>query len=214
MSEDEVAFGFIKVANEAMCRPIRLLTQARGFDTKTHVLSCFGGAGAQHGTLTLTLLACVATLTALCDPSANPRSCSVCHCPIVGHPPRVHSPPLLDSIGVRHRPRRRRAREAGALQPQHKGAPAVGRLMMLVGSLCQSGQTLHRSLARLCSATRPCRCWKVVWPRCASKRWRTLSRPTTATPPGSPSKVRQRTCVEAAADGRRPLTCRTNRRAL
>lgn len=57
MSEDEVAYGFIKVANEAMCRPIRLLTQARGFDTKTHVLSCFGGAGAQHGTLTFTLLA-------------------------------------------------------------------------------------------------------------------------------------------------------------
>ena len=49
MSADEVAYGFIKVANEAMCRPIRVLTQARGFDTKTHVLSCFGGAGAQHG---------------------------------------------------------------------------------------------------------------------------------------------------------------------
>ena len=48
MSVDEVAYGYIKVANEAMCRPIRVLTQARGFDTKSHVLSCVGGAGAQH----------------------------------------------------------------------------------------------------------------------------------------------------------------------
>jgi 5-oxoprolinase (ATP-hydrolysing) len=28
-SPDEVAMGFIKVANEAMCRPIRALTQMR-----------------------------------------------------------------------------------------------------------------------------------------------------------------------------------------
>jgi len=44
----EIAEGFIRVANEAMCRPIRNLTQARGFDCRTHVLSCFGGAGGQH----------------------------------------------------------------------------------------------------------------------------------------------------------------------
>lgn len=49
MSRDQVASGFVEVANEAMCRPIRELTQARGHDTKTHVLACFGGAGAQHG---------------------------------------------------------------------------------------------------------------------------------------------------------------------
>jgi 5-oxoprolinase (ATP-hydrolysing) len=49
MSLDEVAYGFVQVANEAMCRPIRVLTQARGFDTKHHILACFGGAGAQHG---------------------------------------------------------------------------------------------------------------------------------------------------------------------
>ena len=53
ISEDEVAFGFIKVANEAMCRPIRALTLAKGHDTKNHVLACFGGAGSQHGTLSL-----------------------------------------------------------------------------------------------------------------------------------------------------------------
>ncbi|TPX54022.1 hypothetical protein PhCBS80983_g06072 [Powellomyces hirtus] len=48
MSTDEVAFGFIKVANEAMCRPIRALTQAKGHDVADHVLACFGGAGGQH----------------------------------------------------------------------------------------------------------------------------------------------------------------------
>lgn len=48
MSLNEVALGFIRVANEAMCRPIRALTQARGLDTSKHVLACFGGAGGQH----------------------------------------------------------------------------------------------------------------------------------------------------------------------
>lgn len=48
MSLEEVALGFVRVANEAMCRPIRALTQARGLDTSKHVLSCFGGAGGQH----------------------------------------------------------------------------------------------------------------------------------------------------------------------
>lgn len=48
LSVQEVAMGFIRVANEAMCRPIRALTQSRGFDTSRHALSCFGGAGGQH----------------------------------------------------------------------------------------------------------------------------------------------------------------------
>jgi len=47
-SPDEVASGFIAVANEAMCRPIRALTQMKGHDLSTHVLACFGGAGPQH----------------------------------------------------------------------------------------------------------------------------------------------------------------------
>ncbi|XP_071274326.1 5-oxoprolinase [Agelaius tricolor] len=47
-SVEEVALGFIRVANEAMCRPIRALTQARGHDASRHVLACFGGAGGQH----------------------------------------------------------------------------------------------------------------------------------------------------------------------
>lgn len=45
---EEVALGFIKVANEAMCRPIREMTQMKGFDVSNHILSCFGGAGGQH----------------------------------------------------------------------------------------------------------------------------------------------------------------------
>lgn len=48
MSTEQVAAGFVRVANEAMCRPIRALTQARGFDTSRHALACFGGAGGQH----------------------------------------------------------------------------------------------------------------------------------------------------------------------
>lgn len=48
MSIEEVAMGFVRVANEAMCRPIRALTQAKGYDTARHALACFGGAGGQH----------------------------------------------------------------------------------------------------------------------------------------------------------------------
>ncbi|KAI5641299.1 hydantoinase b/oxoprolinase domain-containing protein [Phthorimaea operculella] len=48
MTMEEVAMGFINVANEAMCRPIRALTTARGHDASRHALACFGGAGGQH----------------------------------------------------------------------------------------------------------------------------------------------------------------------
>lgn len=48
LSPDEVAYGFIKVANESMARPIRSLTEARGYDTSKHRLATFGGAGGQH----------------------------------------------------------------------------------------------------------------------------------------------------------------------
>ena len=44
----EVALGFTRVANESMSRPIRTLTQGRGFNPKNHILNVFGGAGAQH----------------------------------------------------------------------------------------------------------------------------------------------------------------------
>ncbi|KAJ6172219.1 5-oxoprolinase (ATP-hydrolyzing) [Penicillium chermesinum] len=48
MSPMEVANGFIDVANEAMGRPIRAITEARGHDTSAHNLAVFGGAGGQH----------------------------------------------------------------------------------------------------------------------------------------------------------------------
>ncbi len=48
LSPEEVAEGFIDVANETMVRPIREVSVARGFDVKDHVLACFGGAGGQH----------------------------------------------------------------------------------------------------------------------------------------------------------------------
>lgn len=64
MSPREVACGFLDVANETMCRPIRALTEGKGYDigayltghdvsrlttkTASHNLSVFGGAGGQH----------------------------------------------------------------------------------------------------------------------------------------------------------------------
>lgn len=48
MCVQEIALGFIKVANETMCRAIRSITQSKGFEPKKHVLACFGGAGGQH----------------------------------------------------------------------------------------------------------------------------------------------------------------------
>ena len=47
-SIQEIAFGFVRVANETMCRPIRAITSAKGFDPASHCLACFGGAGGQH----------------------------------------------------------------------------------------------------------------------------------------------------------------------
>lgn len=45
---EEVALGFLNVADESMSRPIRALTEARGHNTAVHNLACFGGAGGQH----------------------------------------------------------------------------------------------------------------------------------------------------------------------
>ncbi|KJZ79616.1 Putative protein C11D3.15 [Hirsutella minnesotensis 3608] len=48
LSLDEVANGFLVVANETMTRPIRSITQAKGHDSSKHRLATFGGAGGQH----------------------------------------------------------------------------------------------------------------------------------------------------------------------
>ncbi|KAL4910884.1 hypothetical protein BDW74DRAFT_184529 [Aspergillus multicolor] len=45
---EEVAMGFLQIANTTMTRPIRTLSEGRGFETRAHVLGCFGGAGGQH----------------------------------------------------------------------------------------------------------------------------------------------------------------------
>lgn len=48
MMVEEIALGFVNVANETMCRPIRQLTEMKGHETRNHALACFGGAGPQH----------------------------------------------------------------------------------------------------------------------------------------------------------------------
>ncbi|CAJ2510615.1 Uu.00g062400.m01.CDS01 [Anthostomella pinea] len=51
LTPEDVASGFLNVANEAMSRPIRNITgnsEARGFAPEKHDLVSFGGAGGQH----------------------------------------------------------------------------------------------------------------------------------------------------------------------
>ena len=48
MTPEEAALGFVRIANEAMARPILELSTQKGFDPGDHHLVCFGGAGAQH----------------------------------------------------------------------------------------------------------------------------------------------------------------------
>ncbi len=48
MSLQEIAYGYLDVANEAMCRPIRSLTEGKGYEISKHRLGVFGGAGGQH----------------------------------------------------------------------------------------------------------------------------------------------------------------------
>lgn len=56
LTAEEVALGFLRVANESMCRPIRTLTEARGHDAAHHDLAVFGGAGGQHACFIATAL--------------------------------------------------------------------------------------------------------------------------------------------------------------
>ncbi|KAJ6172185.1 hypothetical protein N7470_001252 [Penicillium chermesinum] len=45
---EEVALGFLEVANETMCRPIRAIVEGKGYQASAHKLAVFGGAGGQH----------------------------------------------------------------------------------------------------------------------------------------------------------------------
>jgi 5-oxoprolinase (ATP-hydrolysing) len=50
MTIEQVALGFLQVANINMSKPIRALTDSRGFDTTAHNLASFGGAGGREST--------------------------------------------------------------------------------------------------------------------------------------------------------------------
>ncbi len=47
-SLEDLAFGFVRIANANMVRPIRNISVARGYDPREYVLVTFGGAGGQH----------------------------------------------------------------------------------------------------------------------------------------------------------------------
>ncbi len=48
MSLEELAAGFLDIANTHMVRAVRCISLARGFDPRDHVLAPFGGAAGQH----------------------------------------------------------------------------------------------------------------------------------------------------------------------
>src|SRR5690606_37265442 len=48
LSPNELAEGFIEIANANMVRAIRKVSVARGFDPADYALVAFGGAGGQH----------------------------------------------------------------------------------------------------------------------------------------------------------------------
>ncbi|MBF0588252.1 MAG: hydantoinase B/oxoprolinase family protein, partial [Magnetococcales bacterium] len=48
MGVETLALGYLRIANEAMGRPIKALSVARGLDLREHALVSFGGAGGQH----------------------------------------------------------------------------------------------------------------------------------------------------------------------
>lgn len=45
---ETLALGFLSIANATMTRPIRTLSEGRGYGAESHNLGCFGGAGGQH----------------------------------------------------------------------------------------------------------------------------------------------------------------------
>jgi 5-oxoprolinase (ATP-hydrolysing) len=55
LSVEEVCLGFLDIANESMCRPIRQITESKGYNTIDHNLASFGGAGGQHACVSFLL---------------------------------------------------------------------------------------------------------------------------------------------------------------
>ena len=48
---EDIALGYIAIAVENMAQAIKKISVSRGYDVTDYVLSCFGGAGAQHACL-------------------------------------------------------------------------------------------------------------------------------------------------------------------
>ena len=48
MSVQELAFGFLQIANASMAQAIRSVSVAKGYDPRTHAMVAFGGAAGQH----------------------------------------------------------------------------------------------------------------------------------------------------------------------
>lgn len=47
-STQELAEGYLRIANEIMCRAMKKISVSRGYDIRKHTLICFGGAAPQH----------------------------------------------------------------------------------------------------------------------------------------------------------------------
>jgi len=48
LSVEQVALGYLQIANQQMAKPIRSVSVARGYDLRDHALVSFGGAGGLH----------------------------------------------------------------------------------------------------------------------------------------------------------------------
>ncbi len=47
-SLEKLAEGYLRIANEIMCRAMKKISVSRGYDIRHHALFCFGGAAPQH----------------------------------------------------------------------------------------------------------------------------------------------------------------------
>jgi len=56
LTPEQVALGFLRIANEKMALAINEISVSRGFDVRSYGLVCFGGAGGQHACSIATLL--------------------------------------------------------------------------------------------------------------------------------------------------------------
>ena len=56
LSPQEIALGFIRIANEKMAQAIKEISISKGFDVRNYTLVCFGGAGGQHACQVASLL--------------------------------------------------------------------------------------------------------------------------------------------------------------